>query len=109
VAAGLAFSWLNLLLGLLVRNPESAGLAGIFPVVILVFTSSTIVPVATMPGWLQAFANVNPVTALVDALRVLCLGGPAVMPVLEALAWIGGLLVVTVPAAIVCYWRATAA
>jgi ABC-2 type transport system permease protein/oleandomycin transport system permease protein len=108
VAVGLAFSWLNLLLGLLVRNPESAGLAGIFPVVILVFTSSTIVPVATMPGWLQAFANVNPVTALVDALRVLCLGGPAAMPVLEALAWIAGLLAVTVPAATACYRRATA-
>ena len=109
VAVGLALSWLNLLLGLLVRNPESAGLAGIFPVIILVFTSSTLVPVATMPGWLQAFANVNPVTALVDALRVLCLGGPAVRPVLEALAWIGGLLVVTAPAAILCYRRATAA
>jgi ABC transporter DrrB family efflux protein len=109
VAVGLAFSWLNLLLGLLVRNPEAAGLAGIFPVVILVFTSSTIVPVATMPGWLEAFANINPVTALVDALRVLCLGGPAAAPVLEALAWIGGLLVVTFPATIVCYRRATAA
>jgi ABC transporter DrrB family efflux protein len=109
VAVGLAFSWLNLLLGLLVRNPESAGLAGLFPVIILVFTSSTLVPVATMPAWLQAFANVNPVTALVDALRVLCLGGPAVRPVLEALAWIGGLLVVTAPAAILCYRRATAA
>jgi ABC transporter DrrB family efflux protein len=109
VAVGLALSWLNLLLGLLVRNPESAGLAGIFPVVILVFTSSTIVPVATMPGWLQAFANINPVTALVDALRVLCLGGPAAAPVLEALAWVGGLLIVTVPAATVCYRRATAA
>jgi ABC transporter DrrB family efflux protein len=109
VAVGLALSWLNLLLGLLVRNPESAGLAGLFPVIILVFTSSTLVPVATMPGWLQAFANVNPVTVLVDALRVLCLGGPAARPVLEALAWIAGLLVVTVPAATVCYRRATAA
>jgi ABC-type polysaccharide/polyol phosphate export permease len=63
----------------------------------------------TMPGWLQAFANVNPVTGLVDTLRVLCLGGPAGRLVLEALAWIGGLLVITVPATIVCYRRATAA
>jgi ABC transporter DrrB family efflux protein len=109
VAVGLAFSWLNLLLGLVVRNPESAGLAGLFPVIILVFASSTLVPVATMPGWLQAFANVNPVTVLVDALRVLCLGGPAARPVLEALAWVGGLLVITVPTATVCYRRATAA
>jgi ABC transporter DrrB family efflux protein len=109
VAVGLALSWLNLLLGLVVRNPESAGLAGLFPVIILVFASSTLVPVATMPGWLQAFADVNPVTALVDALRALCLGGPAAGPVLEALAWIAGLLVVTVPAATVCFRRATAA
>jgi ABC transporter DrrB family efflux protein len=108
VAVGLAFSWLNLLLGLLVRDPESAGLAGLFPVIILVFTSSTMVPVATMPGWLQAFANVNPVTVFVDALRVLCLGGPAVTRVLEALAWIAGLLVATVPAAILRYRHTTA-
>jgi ABC transporter DrrB family efflux protein len=108
VAVGLAFSWLNLLLGLLVRNPESAGLAGLFPVIILVFTSSTMVPVATMPGWLQAFANVNPVTVLVDALRALCLGGPTVTPVLEALAWIAGLLLATVPAAILRYRHTTA-
>ena len=40
VAAGLAFSWLNLLLGLVVRDPESAGLARLFPVIILFFTSS---------------------------------------------------------------------
>ena len=60
VAAGLAFSWLNLLLGLAVRDPESAGLAGLFPIIILFFTSSTLVPVATMPGWLQAFAKSQP-------------------------------------------------
>jgi ABC transporter DrrB family efflux protein len=109
VAVGVAFSWLNALLGLLVRNPESAGLAGMFPIIILVFTSSTLVPVATMPGWLQAFANVNPITVLVDALRVLCLGGPTVKPLLEALAWIGGLLVITIPAAILRYRHTTSA
>jgi ABC transporter DrrB family efflux protein len=108
VAVGIAFSRLNLLLGLLVRNPESAGLAGRFPVIILVFTSSTLVPVTTMPGWLQAFANVNPVTVLVDALRALCRGGPTATPVLEALAWIGALLLATVPAAMLRYRRATA-
>ena len=50
VATGLVFSWLNLLLGLTVRDPESAGLAGLFPIIILFFTSSTLVPVATMPA-----------------------------------------------------------
>lgn len=107
VGIGVAFSWLNLLIGLLVRDSESAGLAGLFPVIVLVFTSSTLVPVASMPGWLQAFAKVNPVTVVVDALRALCLGGPIAAPVAQALAWIGGLLVLTVPLAISVYGRTT--
>jgi ABC-2 type transport system permease protein/oleandomycin transport system permease protein len=39
IAAGIAFSWLNLLLGIVVRDAETAGLAGLFPVIILTFTS----------------------------------------------------------------------
>jgi ABC transporter DrrB family efflux protein len=107
VGVGTAFSWLNLLAGLAVRDAESAGLAGLFPVVILVFTSSTLVPVATMPGWLQAFAAHQPVTATVDALRALCLGGPTTRPVLEALAWIAALLALAVPLAVTRYHHAT--
>ncbi len=107
IGIGIAFSWLNLLLGLLVRDSESAGLAGLFPVIVLVFTSSTLVPVASMPGWLQAFAKVNPITVVVDALRALCLGGPSATPVIKALAWIAGLLLLTIPAAIVVYGRTT--
>ncbi len=109
VAAGVAFSWLNVLLGLLVRDPESAGLAGLFPVIVLVFTSSTLVPVSTMPGWLQAFAKVNPITVLVDALRALCLGGATATHLLEALAWIAGILLVTIPGAATSFRRTTAA
>lgn len=108
VTVGLAFSWLNLLLGLLVQNAESAGLAGLFPLIILVFTSSTLVPVATMPTWLQTFAAHQPVTVTVDALRVLTLGGPTTRPVLQALAWIAGLLAVTMPLSIARYRRTTA-
>jgi ABC transporter DrrB family efflux protein len=106
VATGLAFSWLNLLLGLAVRDPESAGLAGLFPVIILFFTSSALVPIATMPGWLQAFARINPLTVITGALRTLTLGGPTTRPVAEAAAWLAVLLAVTVPAATACYRRA---
>ena len=106
VATGVAFSWLNLLLGLAVRDPESAGLAGLFPVIILFFTSSTLVPIATMPGWLQAFAKANPLTVITGALRALCLGGPTTRPVIEAAAWLAGLLAVTIPAATARYRRA---
>jgi len=107
VAMGLAFSWLNLLLGLAVRDPESAGLAGLFPVIILFFTSSALVPVATMPGWLQAFARANPITVITGALRALCLGGPAARPAIEASAWLLGSLAITIPAAITRYRHAT--
>jgi ABC-2 type transport system permease protein/oleandomycin transport system permease protein len=106
VATGLAFSWLNLLLGLAVRDPESAGLAGLFPIIILFFTSSALVPVATMPGWLQAFARANPITVITDAMRALCLGGPTARPALEATAWLAGLLAVTIPAAVASYRHA---
>jgi ABC-2 type transport system permease protein/oleandomycin transport system permease protein len=109
VATGVACSWLNLLLGLAVRDPESAGLAGLFPIVILFFTSSTLVPVTTMPGWLQAFAKANPITVVNGALRALCLGGPTARPALEAAAWLLGLLAVTIPAAIISYRRAVSA
>ena len=107
VGIGVAFSWLNLMIGLLVRDSESAGLIGLLPVIVLVFTSSTLVPVATMPGWLQAFAKVNPITVVVDALRVLSLGGPTTKPVVQAFAWLGGLLALTIPLATLGYRRAT--
>lgn len=108
LAVGLAFSWIFALLGLLVRDPESAGIGGLLAVIPLIFTSSTFVPVATFPGWLQAFATVNPITVTVDALRALCLGGPTATPVWQAVAWIGGLLAVTMPAAVIRYRRTTA-
>jgi ABC-2 type transport system permease protein/oleandomycin transport system permease protein len=108
LAVGIAFSWIFALLGLLVHDPESAGIGGLLAVIPLIFTSSTFVPVATFPGWLQAFAKVNPITVTVDALRALCLGGPTATNVWQALAWLGGLLVVTVPAAVLCYRRTTA-
>lgn len=107
LAVGVVFSWLNALLGLVVRDAESAGLAGLLPVFVLVFASSAFVPVATMPGWLQSFAEVNPITVTVDALRALSLGGPTATHVWPALAWIGGLLAITMPAAVTSYRHTT--
>jgi ABC transporter DrrB family efflux protein len=107
LAVGVTFSWIFCLLGLLVRDPESAGIGGLLVAVPLIFTSSTFVPVATFPGWLQAFAKVNPITIVVDALRDLCLGGPTVTAVWHAAVWIGGLLAVTLPAAVIRYRHST--
>jgi ABC transporter DrrB family efflux protein len=108
LAIGVAFSWIFALLGLVVRDPESAGIGGLLAVIPLIFVSSTFVPVATMPGWLQAFAKLNPITITVDALRALCLGGPTATHVWQAFAWIIGLLAVTIPIAVLRYRRTPA-
>ncbi len=107
IAVGVLLSWVNALIGLLVRDPEAAGLAGLLPVILLTFTSSTFVPVDTMPGWLQAFAKVNPVTVTVDAMRALSLGGPTASHLWHALAWIVGLLSLAIPAAVASYRHTT--
>jgi len=108
LGVGVAFSWIFALLGLLVRDSESAGIGGLLAVIPLIFTSSTFVPVATFPDWLQAFAKVNPITSAVDALRALCVGGPTATVTWQALAWLGGLLAITMPAAVLRYRRTTA-
>jgi ABC-2 type transport system permease protein/oleandomycin transport system permease protein len=108
VAVGVAFSWLFALIGLMVRDAESAGIGGLLAVIPLIFTSSTFVPVETFPTWLRAFATVNPITVTVDALRVLCLGGPTAAAVWQALAWITVLVAITVPSAVLRYRRTTA-
>jgi len=74
---GFAFSWIAALIGLSVPNAEvaqSAGFIWLFP---LTFASSAFVPVDSMPDWLQAFADVNPVTQTVNAVRELWLGAPS--------------------------------
>jgi ABC-2 type transport system permease protein/oleandomycin transport system permease protein len=89
-----ALSWLSALLGLVAPNAETAQ-AAFFPVsAVLVFASAAFVPVATMPGWLQAFARNQPVSQVIGAARALTLGGPTAGHVISALLWIAGLTVV---------------
>ncbi|HEY1737868.1 MAG TPA: ABC transporter permease [Acidimicrobiia bacterium] len=73
VLFGAAFTWLFIYLGLVAGNAQAAqGMSLlVFP---LTFVSSAYVPVHTMPGWLQAFANHQPITPMVDSVRALALG-----------------------------------
>ena len=80
------------------------GLLVMFP---LVFGSSLLVPAATMPGWLQAFVKVNPVTHLTEAERALLTGGPAAAPVVKSLLWALAIFVVFAPLAVRVYRRKT--
>lgn len=105
VAFGYAFSWVFATVGLAVGDPETAQAAA-FPVMApLVFASTAFVPLRSMPGWLQAFAEHQPVSATVSAARALVLGGPTVRPVLKAVAWIVAILLVFAPLAVRRYRR----
>jgi ABC transporter DrrB family efflux protein len=92
VAFGYAISWGFAALGLRVSDPEAAQAAGVPVMFLLVFTSCAFVPLAAMPGWLQAIGAHQPVNALVTAERALILGGPAAHDVLVSLAWSAGIL-----------------
>jgi ABC-2 type transport system permease protein/oleandomycin transport system permease protein len=100
-----SLSWVFAVMGLTTPNAETAQAAS-FPILaVLVFASSAFVPVASMPGWLQAWAKYQPVSVVIDAVRALVLGGPTATKVLGALAWIVGIVVVFAPLAVRRYRR----
>jgi len=100
-AFGFALSWVFAFVALTVRGAEAAQTAGFVVIFPLVFASSVFVPVATLPGWLQAFARISPVTVVADAARSFAFfGTPASLG--AAAAWIGGLLAVFIPLSV---WR----
>jgi ABC-type multidrug transport system permease subunit len=75
LAATYTFSWVFIALGLVAGNAQAAqGMASLI-VVPFTFLSSAYVPIDSMPGWLQAVASNQPVTAVINAVRSLLLGG----------------------------------
>jgi ABC transporter DrrB family efflux protein len=98
VAFAYVFSWISAFVGLTARNPETAQSVGFIWVFPLVFASSAFVPTSAMPAVVRSFADVNPVTLVVNAARAMTIGhGHAVGPALGTLAWLAGLLVIFVP------------
>ena len=105
VAFGLTMCWPMALIGITARTTESVNTLGFMIILPLTFASSAFVDPATMPGWLRAFANVNPVTAVIDAARGLMLGGPVADPVIRSLIWMVAITGVFAPLAIARYRR----
>ena len=105
---GYAFSWVFALVGLLVSSPESANSMGFIAVFPLTFISSAFVPVQSMPAVLRAFANVNPFTIVVDAMRHLWIGSPAGNYVWGSVVWALVIIAVFAPLAVARYRRAAA-
>jgi len=105
VAFALCFCWISVWVGMKART--SGSVQGIMFLLIfpLSFGSSTFVPTGTMPGWLQAFVKVNPLTHLVGTVRGLMLGGAYGEHLLWTACWSAGLLAVFVPLAMRAYRR----
>jgi ABC-2 type transport system permease protein/oleandomycin transport system permease protein len=106
---GYGFSWFLAFLGLLVSSPESVNSVGFIAVFPLTFISSAFVPVASMPDGLRQFAEYNPFTVIVDAIRSLWLGAPAHNYVWGAVAWSLAIVAVFAPLAVARYRRAAGA
>ncbi len=100
---GYAFSWVFAWLGLLVSSPESANSVGFIAVFPLTFISSAFVPVDSMPAGLQWFAEINPFTIVVDAMRALWVGAPAGNDVWGAFVWSFIIIAVFAPLAVARY------
>ncbi len=104
---GYAFSWVFAWLGMLVSSPEAANSVGFIAVFPLTFISSAFVPTDSMPGWLEAFADVNPFTTMVDAMRSLWLDAPANSDVWVAFIWCFVIFAVFAPLAVARYRSAS--
>jgi ABC transporter DrrB family efflux protein len=104
---GYAFSWVFAFVGLTSSSPEAAQALGFIVIFPLTFVSSAFVPVESMPDVLQTFAEVNPFTVVVDAMRHLFLGAEVGdFTVLGAVAWSLGIAVVSAALSVNRYKRA---
>jgi len=97
---GYCLSWVFAFIGLTVADPESAQLAGFLPIFPLVFASSVFTSIQSMPGWLQAFAKVQPITRAADTVRALTQGGPVAANLIWTLLWSITILAVFAPLAV---------
>jgi ABC transporter DrrB family efflux protein len=103
-----AFSWISATIGLAVRSVEAAQSAGFIWLFPLTFASSAFVPTKSMPTWLRVFAEHQPVSLIVNAVRGLLLNQPDASTIWQALAWCIGILVIFIPLSVWAYGRRTA-
>lgn len=108
VLFGYALSWVFALVGMSVKDSETAQLASFVFIFPLTFASAAFVAVQTMPGWLQVFARNQPVSMIANAARQLALGVDEHGAIWKILVWCAAILITFVPLAIWQYKRRSA-
>jgi len=103
---GFAISWVNVLLGLAAKSAEAAAAASLPLTVLLAFPSSAFLLTNNMPGPLRAYADHQPLTAAVNTVRPLLLGGPTASHAVAAIIWCAGIVAVFAPLSVLKYRRA---
>ena len=102
-----ALCWVFTALAMVVREPRSVQGLGALVMLPLTFGSNVFVPTATLPGWLQGFVTINPVSKTADAVRGLLTGGPVAAPATATLLAVAVLVGVFGPLAVTLYRRRT--
>jgi ABC-2 type transport system permease protein/oleandomycin transport system permease protein len=104
---GFAFSWVGAAFGLSVHSLEAVQNLSLTFVMPLTFLSSAFVPTQSMPGWLRLFADNQPMTQVINAVRGWLVGIPVGTSGWLALAWSIGIIAVCAPLAVSAYRRTT--
>jgi ABC transporter DrrB family efflux protein len=103
-----AFSWISAVIGLSVKSVEAAQSGGFIWLFPLTFCSTAFVPLDQLPSWMQGFAEYQPVSATVTAVRGLTMDSPLGNSAWLSLGWSAGILAVFIPLAVRTYRRAAA-
>lgn len=103
----LAFSWLGAIMGVLAKSVEGVQWMTFVIVFPLTFASSAFVPADSMVSWLRPFAENQPLTHIIEALRSFMIGTPVGNHAFWAVVWCVAALVVAVPLATILFRRKT--
>lgn len=101
----LAFSWLSAIMGLLAKSIEAVQWIGFVIIFPLTFASAAFAPTSTMPYGLRLFAENQPVTHVIEAVRALMIGTPVGNHLTLAIIWCAALIIVSIPVATILFRR----